>query len=144
MKNKGFTLIEVLLVVAIMLTMGTLATSFYGGFVSKQSSIDAQNKVYAIVRQAQAYTMNGRRGTQWGVHAQGNSIVLFSGSSWAARTAALDQVIELPGNSTVNAFADIIFSRGSGIPSAATTITITATADSKQVTVTTEGAINAL
>ena len=50
-KSKGVTLIELMLVVAVVGILGSLAFSYYGGFVQKSKRTEARNALHTIAGQ---------------------------------------------------------------------------------------------
>lgn len=67
-KNKGFTLLELLLVVSILAIFATLSRDFYGGYV-KGVALEANAKnIVSDLRTARDKAMNGENDQNWGVH----------------------------------------------------------------------------
>ena len=98
MNQRGFTLIEILIVVAILTVLGTIALSAYDGYIA-ESRIGAAMK---DIRQAELILTNlaldgeldaiepaGYAGTLLNVYQQGNSLVLAAAAPTGA-TAWLD------------------------------------------------------
>ncbi len=117
---SGVTLIELLLVVAIIAIVGAMTTPFLSRFVLRSNHNTSIERVISGMRKAQAYAMDGKNGATWGVCRIGNTVRMFSGSCNAPTTAE-DYV--LPGTVTVSTINSTIFNVR-GEPSAALSFTI--------------------
>jgi len=53
--DKGFTLVELLVTIAIMLTLGAIAISAYSGFIGKTKTFTAINDIRTISREIDLY-----------------------------------------------------------------------------------------
>lgn len=67
-KTRGFSLLEIMVVVGILAIISTIGFGFYFNFV-RQAEIDlaAQTLVFDL-KQAQAKSMNGEAGRRWGLY----------------------------------------------------------------------------
>jgi Tfp pilus assembly protein FimT len=142
MKKNGFTLIEMILVVALIFYMGFLAVLFYSNFYLKNAASNIAQDIVSSLRKAQTYSMAGRQGGSWGVAFTGGNIVLFKGSSYAARNSAFDEITSIPSTLAIAGFNETVFSRVTGFPNVTSMITITGGGFAKQVTVSSQGIVN--
>ncbi|MBU2498645.1 MAG: prepilin-type N-terminal cleavage/methylation domain-containing protein [Proteobacteria bacterium] len=53
--DKGFTLIELMITLAIMMTLGAIAISTYSGFIKKTKIVTAINEIRTIAREIDLY-----------------------------------------------------------------------------------------
>ncbi len=154
MKNKnkqsGFTLIELLLTVALF--------SIFAGFslpVIEQwlvfNDVDvAATTVAQSLRRAQTLAQNMDGDISWGVavdSGDNNQIVLFrsstQGGGYSTRDSSYDEVFDFPTSTIVSDISEVVFSRFTGTPTVAGTITLTPPAGSARVvTVNNEGAVS--
>ena len=111
---KGLTFIEVILVLAIVLTIGTMAASFSGNFFFSKNVSNFYEMFRSDIRQAQLYSMEGRGGSEWGVALRGRSLILFRGSSYASRESAFDESVSIPGIVAFSGFDEVVMERGTG------------------------------
>lgn len=129
-RSSGFTLIELILVVSIMLTLGVMTTVFYSRFLTQSSVSNVQDQLLSSLRKAQMYAMMSRKSSllNWGVNFTGNQIILFQGNSYATKTPGLDETFSVSNTITISGWpaGGFIFTRETGIPTPAgpTTITI--------------------
>lgn len=133
--SKGITLIELLLVVAIIALLGATTTPFLSRFVL-QTQFDASlDKVVSSIRKAQQYSMSEKISTGWGVCLIGNTVRMFLGSC-NSPTIAEDFVI--PQTVSIQGLSTTTFNTR-GEPSNALSITISTAIDSKTISVNSAG-----
>lgn len=126
MASRGFTVIEFLLVVAIFFVIAGFAPAFYTRFLSQDAVSEATDRLAGSLRNAQGYSLAGKGSLPWGVALSGNSLVLFQGTSFATRNAALDRRVAVPPSVSVSGLSETVFARVSGIPTAPLTVSLTA------------------
>ena len=142
-KQKGFTLIELIIAIGIFTVITSLATI---NLLNAQhiASIDSTvTTLIADLKQQQIKAMTGDtegRGTtsQYGVHFDANKYVLFHGSYNAADNSNF--VVNLEGTlnfTDITGNGDIIFSQGSGESSGLNPIILKDSLTNKQKTMTT-------
>lgn len=137
--NRGFTVIEFLLVIAIIAIIAAFSTGYYARFLLQNAVFNTSDQLLGDFRRAQILAMMGKRNTNWGVNLSGTTLTLYSGSSFAARTTALDETFTINSNISVTGMTDTNFMRHTGTPSATPTITITSPGSSETVTLNSYG-----
>jgi prepilin-type N-terminal cleavage/methylation domain-containing protein len=140
--SRGFSLVEVLLSMAIMAIVGLTAVPFYSRFFSQNAVANTYDQLTGELRKAQLYAMTGKQAGSWGVHNGGTQLMLFQGSTYAARNTSFDETFTVNGNVTISGFTDIIFAQVTGLPNTTATITVKAINIQKTITVNAQGAIN--
>jgi len=125
MKLSGFTFIEVILMVALMIFIGIIASPFYGNFLFGQEAKKTSAELRESFTKARSYSMMGKGNDQWGVALDAERIVLFKGGSFGGRDPVFDEVYPLHDLVTVTGLSEVVFERGTGAPSSQPTITIT-------------------
>lgn len=129
--QKGFTIIELLLVIAMISLISALSVSFYARFITQNAVANTQDQLVGDFRKAQIYAMEGKLYSNWGVNFVSSTIVLYQGSSYATRNSALDENFSVNSNISISAMSDVNYARMTGVPtnggSAVTTLTITIT-----------------
>ena len=151
--KKGFSLLEILLVMGILAILGTVA---FSSFVNYQIVVEADeeaNRIRSLLRFAQGKSINFEENSQWGVHffnpSSGSPLYeLFAGSSYPG---TIKETAYLPPRFTftspaVGTVQDIIFKKrnGESMDSSTITITITPTSgqnQSRNISVTSQGNI---
>ena len=125
MVSRGFTVIELLLVMAIFFIIAGFAPTFYGRFLSQDAVSETADRVAGALRNAQGYSLAGKGSLPWGVTLSGGALVLFQGSSFATRNAALDRRVAVPSSVSVSGLNETVFARVSGMPTAPLAISLT-------------------
>lgn len=99
-RNRGFTLIELVLVIAI---LSILAGIFITSFISAQKRSELDNssqQIIAILKLAQNKTLASEQNSQYGVSfntaASPHQYILFKGVNYVSRETSYDQVYSLP------------------------------------------------
>ncbi len=141
--SRGITIIELLLVVAIISTLGILSVSFYARFLTQNEVGNTVDRLIGSFRKAQVYSMMGKQNSNWGVHYASNTITLYKGSSFGVDTG-FDEEFTVNSSVSVGGFTDLNFTKvtgipGSGNPSTTPTITISGGNNSKTITVNSQG-----
>jgi len=141
--DRGFTLIEMLLSVAIIVVLAGLSLPVYFNAQSRNDTASTAETIADALRRAETYARANDSDTQWGVNFQSSGVTLFSGTSYATRVTTNDEPLSIPANMTVSYTGDILFAKFSGVPAATPTITLTSsTGDTANVTINAKGMVN--
>lgn len=140
---RGFTFIEVIIVLAIVSTLSILAASFYSRFLTQNAVSTTRNRMVSQLRKAQIYSMTGKQsGGTWAVKyttTPTSQITLYlQGNS------AFDENYSVNSNITISPAFDLTFAHF-GAPSGAAfplTITITGNNTSKSITINSQGVVS--
>ncbi len=134
---KGFTLIELMITLAILTIVAVIGGVNLFNYYSRQNLTSAANEIVALLRQAQNSSLTQESGDQWGVHFSNVTttqglIQLFHGSSFASGTLANSQ--SLPTgvqfiNPVSGTSTDVIFSKVTGYPNTSASIAVALTAN---------------
>jgi len=143
-KANGFSLIELLLSISLILVITSLSTGFYARFLTQNSLANTVDSIVQDLRKAQFYAMVSRKGSTsgWGVNYSANTLTLYQGASYLTRNASLDEKITVNPNISVAGLTDVNFARLTGIPSLAPTITVSGTGQTKVISVNTQGVVS--
>lgn len=140
--QQGFTFIELILVVAIVIIIGTFSSVFFGRFLIQNAVANTQDQLVGELRKAQLYAMAGRQNGNWGVQFSSNIITLYQGASFATRNSAFDEKFNVNSNILITGFSEVNFARMTGLPSTTGTYTITGTTSSDQVIINSQGVVS--
>jgi prepilin-type N-terminal cleavage/methylation domain-containing protein len=141
-KQKGFTFIELLLVMAIVLTLSVMSTVFFSRFLTQNSVANTVDQVIATLRKAQMYSMQGKQADSWSVNYSSNILTLYKGTNFVTRDASFDERFTIGSNVTISGFTTISFSRVTGIPTTSPTITISGGNNNKTITINSQGVMS--
>lgn len=123
--KSGFSLIEMLLCVAVLGCIFAFSNPIYALFQTRNDLDIASDTVANELRSAQTFAQAVDGDIEWGVYVQNTGVTLFKGSTYATRDTTYDQVATFTSSMTVSGPTEIIFSKVFGLPSTTGTITLT-------------------
>ena len=123
--QKGFTLLEILLSIALIALLSGLSVPVYQSFQVKNDLDIASNTIAQNARRAQVLAQAVDGDTTWGIYIQSGSITLFQGSSYASRNTNYDEDFEMPTSIVPSGLQEIVFSKLYGEPQVTGTVTLT-------------------
>ncbi len=127
--KHGFTVIEVLIAIAIVGVLSSLSVAYFNSFLARNELKNESLKIVDMLRRARGQAMAGQDDSQWGVHFETGKYVLFRGSSYSAGDS-FNEEITLPAVLTISAItlngsgSEVIFSKIRGETSQYGTTTI--------------------
>ena len=124
-KRAGFTLIEMLLSVALIGALVGVSLPVYISFQSRNELSVATTTTVEMLRRAQTFARSGAADAMWGVAFTQKTATLFKGNTYASRETALDEVAALPETVSVAGVTEITFSRLAGVPSQTGAVALT-------------------
>ncbi len=145
--NSGFTLFELLLTVAAFAIIAAIAIPFSNSSIVRGNLDSSVRTVETSLHRAYTYARAGENDSSWGTYITSAEAVVYSGSSYAGRDSRFDEInyisspVVLGGTLFSGGSADIIFTKGTGIPALTGTITLTAGEIMKTINVNAKGAI---
>lgn len=140
--ERGFTMMEMLVVIGILVVLITLTTLSLNKIQNQVNLTTTINAFIADLKEQQTRAMVGDAGTgsgpdNYGIHFSTSSYTLFQGTYYATGSAnfapSLSSVVQI---STTFSGGNLLFSKGSGEANASGTATFTNTANNTQKTVT--------
>lgn len=109
MKTNGFTLLEVMLSVAVLGVVGIFSIPIFQAFqVRNDLDIAVENTVH-VLRRAQVYARSGANDSSWGVQVTTSSIVLFQGQTYSTRDTQWDEITAFPSDVIASSTPTIYF-----------------------------------
>lgn len=142
-RQHGFTLVEVLLSVAIISVLAGLSLPVYQSFNNRNELDIIAQSLANDLRRAQLYSRGAQNDSQWGVEIQTGAITLFKGSVFASRDTAYDEATTVPATITVSGDSEVLFAKLSGAPDASGSITLTSVNnDTRTVTINAKGMVS--
>lgn len=137
--QRGVTLPELLLVVALVAIIGASVTPFLSNFILRHSLETTTDNLVGSLRKAQAYAIDGKENGVWGVCLAGSEIRLFAGS---CVSPVFSEDFDLSSTVTISGLSAVTFSRLRGEPSVPLTISLMTDIDSRTVVLNEAGGID--
>ena len=122
---EGFTLLELIVTMAITVLLASLGYVFSFQYVRLQHLREAAQIVSAELEQARAESYGQKDTAGHGVKVFADHVVRYTGASYAARTTAKDASTTFPISGTLSGDDEIEFPEGGYAPDAASTVTLT-------------------
>lgn len=127
--RNGFTVVEVLIAIAIIGVLSALITPYFNSFLARNELKNESLKIVDMLRRARGQAMSGQEDSLWGVHFETSKYVLFRGGVYNA-SDNFNEEINLPVVLTISVIAlngggsDSVFSKIRGETSQFGTTTI--------------------
>lgn len=127
--RRGFTVLEVLLVVAIVSLIGGFGMPVYYSFQAKNDLDLATDVTAQVLRRAHTLSRAMVNDDGWGVYIEPEAIVLFKGSAYATRDTSFDEISSIATSVHVDDWpVEVTFAKLSGDPTGAPlTVTLRST-----------------
>lgn len=115
--QKGFSILELLLTMALLAIIGGLAIPVSLQYLRRNDIWQTSSYLANAYRRAQVLSQSIDGNETWGVKAQTSSIVVFRGSSYANRNTNFDETTIIADNISFSGMTETVFSRVYGLPS---------------------------
>ena len=139
--NKGFTLLELLLSIALISVLAGFSLPVYRTLIKKNDLDIAANSIVASLRRAQILSQAVDGDITWGVKVQSGSIVVFKGASYATRDTAYDEIFDVPTSIGIGGTGEYVFAKMTGLPQSTGTTTLTSESDTRTVSINAKGMV---
>jgi prepilin-type N-terminal cleavage/methylation domain-containing protein len=128
--SRGFTIIEVIISVALILSAAVIAIPFMSGTLSRNELDVAVQRAHDFLTEARSSAFSGYGDGKFGVHFETGAVEYFIGDSYSAGapdnvTYSLPGFVEITNISISDSGNEIIFSSVSGAPNQAGSVTFT-------------------
>lgn len=116
---KGFTLIEVLVALAIVAILAVIGINSFSNFNAQEAlSVEAE-KVVSLLAAARAETLAAKGGAQYGVHFEERRVVLFQGAAYNAsdptnRIQELHRAVKIANIELADGGSEVVFAKLTG------------------------------
>lgn len=138
MKNTGVSLIELILVIALIAILGASTTPFLSRFVLQNNIETSTDQIIGSIRKAQEYAMDQKNNASWGVCSSGTNIRLFSGS---CSSPSFSEDFDVPQSISITGLSEITFNNR-GEPSSTLIINVSSNIKTVNISLNAAGAIN--
>jgi prepilin-type N-terminal cleavage/methylation domain-containing protein len=132
MFKKGFTLIEIVIVIGILGVLSTISMVTFISFKNTQGINKDSEAIVEMLQQARTQTLSSQNASVYGVHFGTTSVTLFAGSTYSAGVATNEVYNFLSADTVLSVTLtgggnDVIFSRLTGETTQNGTIVISST-----------------
>lgn len=138
-KTSGFSLIELILVIGILMIIAVTASVFNSKWFLQNNLEASKNMLVSSMRKAQSYSIAKKNNLTWGVCLTGNIIRMFGGTC-ASPTIKDDYT--LPVSIGISGLSTVSFSSFRGEPSAAQNINLTGNNQTFNLIINNAGGLN--
>lgn len=142
-KKAGFTLIEVMLSIAILSLIAGASIPLYQAFQNR-NELDATATAFAHnLRRARTLSQAIEGDSSWGVHIQTGTITVFKGNSYVTRDATFDETSTISSSLAISGAQEYVFSKLSGQPQPVGSLVLTSTNnETRTITINEKGMVN--
>jgi prepilin-type N-terminal cleavage/methylation domain-containing protein len=123
---KGFTLIEVLITVVVLVVLATAGIMYLADYYFRQNLELTVEEITALIRDAQNRSLSQQDGQQWGIrfeNATQDSVKIFYATSTFTSIYVLRAGVRFSNPSEGN-YKDVVFSKLTGYPEASSSVVV--------------------
>ncbi len=149
---RGFTLVELIFVIAIFGILFGMGAVALGNFVTNQALVTAKSQLTQNLREARTFSMTQHHDSKWGVYfntvPEPDGLILFQGNSYAGRDSSFDMTTTFHKSVTFSNInlagggQEIVFDKRTGQTGDSGTMQLGAVDDSLEISVNELGIIN--
>jgi prepilin-type N-terminal cleavage/methylation domain-containing protein len=116
---RGFTLIEIVVVIALAVLLVYFTTQMFGSFRNSQVLQGETSQALSIINKAQSHTLNSKADSEYGVRVNADQLILFSGLSFSSSSPTneayvLHSTVGISSTTFSGGGTDIVFDRLTG------------------------------
>lgn len=143
MNQQGFTLIEVLLSVAIIGLLVGMSLPVYETYARRNELDVTTQGAVSMFRRAATYARGVNENAAWSVRIETDKMTLYQGTDYANRDTATDETIVIPASITSSYTGDVQFAKLTALPSPTGSMTLTSTTnDTRTITLNAKGMVD--
>lgn len=123
--KRGFTLIEAIVVIALISLLAGLSIPFYADILSRNEIFVSTDATIRTLRRAQLLSKAITNDSGWSVKLNPGQIRLYQGADYNTRNTQYDEDIDLNDSVSFSGNTDIKFNKFTGLPNVTGITTIT-------------------
>jgi prepilin-type N-terminal cleavage/methylation domain-containing protein len=139
--SKGVSIIELLLVIALIAIIAAGSAPIYTSFLTRQQQRNKVAELVSSLNMARVSAEAGRNDSDWGVFANNDEITLFSGPSYAGRDQSLDVTYGVPPAVSITN-NEVLFERPDGEADSSAVFVVSVGSETETVTVNVDGTVS--
>jgi prepilin-type N-terminal cleavage/methylation domain-containing protein len=141
-KKTGFTLIEVLLSIALITVLAGVAVPTYYSLFYKNDLDVAKNQVAQSLRRAEVLSSASDGDATWGLKIQSGSVIIFKGLNYTDRDIKYDEAYQISSSIVPSGLLEIVFNKMTGFPQLTGNIVLTSiNGETRTITINAKGQI---
>ncbi|MFC1802142.1 Tfp pilus assembly protein FimT/FimU [Patescibacteria group bacterium] len=140
MTKRGFTLLELMIVISIIIVVGAFTIPVGIKFFQSQALEDTTDSIVETLRRARNQAVFQKNDSSFGVKFASTSFTLFQGDTYTSRDTQEDEVFDLVSGVNTNGIDEIVFSRIFGTTTA-DTLDITLDDNSRSIDINIQGKV---
>ena len=140
-KSRGFTLIEMLLVVVMIVIVSAIFSPVISDVFFTNNLDSANEGIKTNLRRAQVLARTGENNSDWGLKIENGKLTLFSGADFLSRNQEFDETLDFASNIFLSGDLDIIFVKGKGAPSDDKLINLSLRGKTRSISINSKGLI---
>jgi prepilin-type N-terminal cleavage/methylation domain-containing protein len=113
-KNKGFTLIEIIVVLGILILFLTITDAVYLKVSASSNLKIGADSLVESIRYAETNSQVAKNDSKWGVKIISNGVIIFKGNDYLFRDQSFDQFFNFPIGVTSSGLNEIVFEKNTG------------------------------
>lgn len=143
--SKGFTLMETIVVLAIIIILSGISVSVYYNQREKHSIQKDADSIVSLIEKTKNMSLNRKNDSSYGVYFATSSVTIFSGNLYANGNVIskyeLESGVEISTTSLSSHSNEFYFTKTSGLPNATGTIVLGDSSYTKTITISGTGLI---
>ncbi|HDQ22549.1 MAG TPA: prepilin-type N-terminal cleavage/methylation domain-containing protein [Candidatus Uhrbacteria bacterium] len=140
--KKGFTLVEVLVVMAVIFFLAVIIIPVSLNFYNLQVFNETHEQIIGLLKQARSNAFIQKNNADFGLYFGDKQMVLFQGPSYGQRDESQDFSLKLPALVEISGFSEIVFSQGSALPKQSGSLLIKSGQKQKEIIINEQGLIS--
>jgi len=141
-RSNGYTLIELMLVIAIIAVITTVGLPIYAALQNSNGLDVTVNTLVQDLYQAQIFSRYEIDNSAWGVAIVGQTITFYAGSSYVSRNTAYDNVFTMPVTIRTSGLSEVDFSKLNGLPATNGTFSLATSGITRTVIINSVGMVD--
>ena len=139
---KGFTIIEFLISVAIIFSIGALGLFISLDFYKSSNLNSERQTAISILQKVRNLSMANINETKHGIYLDTDKYTIFQGENYSSRNPIYDEIIYISPMITKSGLQEVVFEQLTGKPSAVGNIVLSNQTRSITISIENEGKIN--
>jgi len=140
--KKGFTLVEISLVIALFLIVLSFAVPYGLRFFKVERLDGISRDLLETLRLTQSQAASQNLDSNYGVSINSNAFISFKGNSYTSRSVAYDQEFAIPNGIEVSGLPEVIFYKLTGLPNQSGEIRLSSGARINVITINSQGTMS--